>query len=93
MPLNGTLSANRKLSVVPESAFMTNDMEVMINAAISGTGVAYLLKQQVTEHLDAGRLIELLPDWSVPFGACYLYYPDRRQIRPAMRAVIDALRV
>lgn len=82
----------RKLSFVPEPVFLTNDMEVMINAALSGIGVGYLLREQVTQHLEAGRLVELLPDWSIPHGACYLYYPDRRQIRPAMRAVIDVLR-
>lgn len=85
-------SGTRKLSVVPDSAFITNDMEVMINAALAGAGVAYLLREQVAAHLDAGRLVELLPTWSVAFGACYLYYPDRRQVRPAMRAVINALR-
>jgi DNA-binding transcriptional LysR family regulator len=82
----------RKLTVVPEPVFVTNDMEVMIDAALSGLGIAYLLREQVAAPLAAGRLVELLPDWSVPHGACYLYYPDRRHIRPAMRAVIDLLR-
>jgi DNA-binding transcriptional LysR family regulator len=65
---------------------------VLIHAALSGAGVAYLLKEQVAEYLEDGRLIELLPLYSVPHEACYLYYPDRRQIRPAMRAVIDILK-
>ncbi len=82
----------RKLNVVPEPVFMTDDMEVLIDAALAGIGVTYLLREQAAQHIEAGRLVELLPDWSVPHGACYLYYPDRRQIRPAMRAVIDTLR-
>ncbi|RWR05196.1 LysR family transcriptional regulator [Paenirhodobacter populi] len=82
----------RKLAFVPEPVFTTNDIEVMIDAALSGIGIAYLLREQVAGHLEAGRLTELLPDWSTGHGACFLYYPDRRQIRPAMRAVIDALR-
>ncbi len=82
----------RKLNFVPEPVFMTDDMEVMITATLSGIGVAYLLREQVAQHLESGHLVELLPDWSVPHGACHLYYPDRRHIRPAMRAVIDALR-
>jgi len=84
--------ARRKLSFVPEPVLTSNDMKVMIDAALSGIGVVYLLREQVAQHLEAGRLVELLPDWSVPHGACYLYYPDRHQIRPAMRAVIDVLR-
>lgn len=88
----GFQRGTRKLNFVPEPVFMTNDMEVMINAALAGIGVTYLLREQVAQHLSAGRLVELLSDWSVAHGACYLYYPNRRQIRPAMRAMIDMLR-
>lgn len=82
----------RKVNFVPEPAFLTDDMEVMINATLSGIGIAYLLKEQAAPYIETGQLVELLPDWSVPHDACFLYYPDRRHIRPAMRAVIDILR-
>jgi DNA-binding transcriptional LysR family regulator len=80
------------LNVVVEPTLTTNDMEVLINVACTGIGVAYLLREQVSQHIKNGNLVELLPDWSVEHGACYLYYPNRRQIRPAMRAVIETLR-
>jgi DNA-binding transcriptional LysR family regulator len=78
--------------VVVKPHFTTSDMQVLIATVLTGAGVAYLLREQVDEHLKTGRLVELLPEWSVPHGACYLYYPSRRQVRPAMRAVIDVLR-
>jgi DNA-binding transcriptional LysR family regulator len=83
---------DEELSVAIEPAFVTNDMHVLVAAALSGAGVAYLLKDYVADHLTAGRLVELLPDSTVPHDACYLYYPSRRQVRPAMRAVIEVLK-
>ncbi|TKY83278.1 LysR family transcriptional regulator, partial [Pectobacterium polonicum] len=86
------LQDGQKLSVKVRPVFMANDFSILMAAALSGSGLAYLLKEQVIEHLNSGQLIEVLPDYSVPHEACYLYYPDRRQMRPAMRAVIDILK-
>ena len=41
----------------------------------------------------SGELVHLLPDWSPPFPGFYLYYPSRRQMRPALRAFVDFFRV
>ncbi|MDM9628990.1 LysR family transcriptional regulator [Rhizobium sp. S152] len=86
------IQEGQRISVEAEPVFTTDDMEVLVQAAVSGAGVAYLLREQVATHLESGRLVELLPEMSVEHDACYLYYPDRRQIRPAMRAVIDLLK-
>jgi len=34
----------------------------------------------------------VLDDWCKPFPGYYLYYPSRRQIPPALAALVDALR-
>jgi DNA-binding transcriptional LysR family regulator len=97
-PSTGTLlkwefhREGRRLHTVVDPAFTTNDMQVLIGAALSGAGVAYVLREHVADELATERLVEILPDWGVSHEACYLYYPSRRQIRPAMRAVIDTLR-
>jgi len=36
-------------------------------------------------------LVRLLEEWSPPFPGFYLYYPSRRQMLPALRALIDFL--
>ena len=64
----------------------------MVDAAISGYGVAYIPESLVTEHIEAGRLIATLKEWSPYWAGFYLYYPSRRQLSPAMSAVVDALR-
>ncbi|MFS2154402.1 LysR family transcriptional regulator [Rhizobium sp. Rhizsp42] len=83
---------HRKVSVDVEPVFTTDDMEVLIEATTTGAGLAYLLKEQVATHLASGQLVEVLPGFSVPHEPCYLYYPSRRQMRPAMRAVVEVLK-
>ncbi len=82
----------RKFAIDVQASFVSNNIEAVIRAAIDGIGAAYVFREQITEELESGALIEMLPDWAMPYEACYLYYPDRRNIRPAMRAVIEVLR-
>lgn len=73
-------------------SFISDDMHLVIGAAVAGTGIAYVLRQQVEIHLLGGTLVELLPGSAMTFTAPHLYYPSRKHIRPALRAVIDLLR-
>lgn len=87
------LQDRKKLSVAVKPAFMSNDLSVLIAATLTGSGMSYLFREQVAAHLENGRLVEVLSQFSVPHDASYLYYPDRRLVRPAMRAVIDSLKI
>ncbi len=50
-----------------------------------------MLEQKAAPHLTAGRLVQVLDQWCIPFGGLHLYYPSRH-VTPALRALIDALR-
>ncbi|MBP0590440.1 LysR family transcriptional regulator [Paraburkholderia sp. LEh10] len=83
---------SRKVNAIVDPSFISNDMGLLIDAAIRNLGVLYTLHDQVQMAIASGDLVELLPSWSLPRDACYLYYPSRRQLRPVLRIVIDALR-
>lgn len=83
---------SRTLDVAITPTFITNDMDLLIDAALEGMGLGYVLREQVSDHLASGKLVELLPKWSIPYEGTFLYYPSRRQMRPALRAVIAMLR-
>lgn len=68
---------------------LISEAEILIGAARDGLGIAYLMDIQVGDALARGQLVELLSDWSPTFPGFYLYYPDRRQVSPALRAFID----
>jgi DNA-binding transcriptional LysR family regulator len=69
-----------------------SDPDLMLEAALDGLGIAYLLDHEVAPFVTDGRLARLLDDWTPPFPGFHLYYPSRRQMRPILEAFIKALR-
>ena len=65
---------------------------LVIAAALGGAGLAYAFEARVEAELANGRLTRVLEDWCEPYAGAYLYYPSRRQMRPALRAFIDFFR-
>jgi DNA-binding transcriptional LysR family regulator len=82
----------RELRVRVEGRLVFNDTAPILNAALAGFGLAYLLEDHVQAHLDSGRLIRVLADWSPPFSGYHLYYPSRRQPAQAFALLVNALR-
>ena len=70
-----------------------NNSYAMVDAAISGFGVAYVPDSMVAAPLASGLLELVLDDWSPPFDGYFLYYPSRRQNLRAFQIIADALRV
>jgi len=69
-----------------------NNSFAMIDAAVSGYGIAYVPEDIVEAQIRAGALVRLLDDWCPYFDGYFLYYPSRRQNLPAFKILIDALR-
>ncbi|WHZ18374.1 MAG: Transcriptional regulator, LysR family [Rhodanobacteraceae bacterium] len=98
LPTRGGLYAwefekgRRKLNVHVEGQLVCNRPAQMLNAALAGLGLAYLLEDVVRPYLAAGRLKRVLDDWCPPFPGYHLYYPSRRQPSPAFALLVEALR-
>lgn len=82
----------RDLRVRVEGQLTFNSSIPMIEAAISGFGIAYVPENLVSHHIAEGCLRLVLDDWSPPFAGYHLYYPSRRQLSPAMAVIVEALR-
>lgn len=68
-----------------------NDGQSLLNAAISGLGIAWLPKFLYQDALRQGQIVEAIPDLPVdPVGA-YAVYPPGRFTQPKVRAFIDFL--
>ncbi|MCO4317254.1 LysR family transcriptional regulator [Phyllobacterium sp. 21LDTY02-6] len=65
------------------------DDRLVLEAALDGAGIAFVLENMASAAIAEGRLRRILVDWCAPFPGVYLYYPSRRQMRPALRAFID----
>ena len=87
------LEKNGKPLVVDvQGPLILSDQSLIRRAAIDGAGLAFVFEQRVEDDIRAGRLIRVLDDWCAPFDGFYIYYPSRRQMRPALRAFVDFFR-
>lgn len=82
----------QRLNVRVEGRLTFNNLEQIREAALAGFGLAYLPQDMVQAPLDAGRLGQVLGDWSPPFPGYHLYYPSRRPPSLAFSLLVDALR-
>lgn len=69
-----------------------NNSYAMIDAALSGFGIAYIPENIVEQHIASGALMQVLDEWSPYFDGYHLYYPSRRQNLPAFKVIVDALK-
>ena len=82
----------RQFEVRVSGPLTFNDPALMLDCALKGLGVAYLLEQEVEPHIERGALIRLLPDWTLPFPGFFMYYPSRQHLRPVLAAFLAMLR-
>jgi DNA-binding transcriptional LysR family regulator len=78
--------------VAVDGPLIVNDKDLVIRAALQGVGIAFPVEHAVRAHIAEGRLLPLLERWSAPFPGMFLCYPRQRQMAPALRAFIDAIR-
>jgi DNA-binding transcriptional LysR family regulator len=83
---------SRAVQARVEGQFAFNGTYQMLDAALSGYGLAYVPADLVQAHVAAGRLIRVLEDWCPTFPGLHAYYANRREFSRAMTVVIDALR-
>lgn len=79
-------------SVTVDGPLIVSDKEMALRATLQATGIGFPVEDTVREHIAAGRLVPLLEAWSAPFPGMFLCYPQQRQMAPALRAFIDAVR-
>ena len=84
--------AGKALAVDVSGPLILPDQRLMRKAAIDGAGLAYLFDGRIDDDVAAGRLVPVLEDWCPPFEGFFIYYPSRRQMRPALRAFLDFFR-
>jgi DNA-binding transcriptional LysR family regulator len=71
---------------------MVNNIDLGLRAAIDGLGIAYTAEAFAEPFLRSGQLVQVLEDWSPTIEGLFLYYPGRRQVPAALRALIDMIR-
>lgn len=72
--------------------FTTNDMWLMLRTACAGGGITFGMADTFAPYISSGALVPLLEEYCVPFPGFFLYFPNRRNLAPKLRALVDHVR-
>jgi DNA-binding transcriptional LysR family regulator len=83
------VDGNKTVEAIVSGPLIANDFPTMLGAAIDGVGLAQVPEPIAAELVRAGKLVHVLERFAPMLPGVFLYYPDRRQIMPKLRAFID----
>ena len=82
-----------EIKVKIEGQWVFNESHHIANAVRAGAGLGYIPLELVKEDIAKENLVRVLEPYSIIFPGFHLYYPHREQQSPALKLVIDALRI
>lgn len=81
-----------KRSVRVPGNITINNTAATIDAAIAGTGLAYVLEKRIAAEVAAGSLRIVLAGHAAQSDPFHMYYSSRRHKHPALRTLINIIR-
>lgn len=82
--------ATRCVRIAP--VLSCNDGEVVRDWTIGGKGIAMRSEWDVADFIQSGRLVQVLPAWSIPPADIVALVPQRKRVSARGRAFIDFVR-
>ena len=82
----------RDFDVAVNPTITTNDMRLMLRTAWAGGGLTFGVEETFRPYLDSGELVAILQEYCPPFPGFFLYFPERRNLAPKLRALVDHVR-
>lgn len=80
------------VTVETKGNLILDNTRLILAAALDGYGLGYLTRWMATPAIDAGLLVQVLPEWTPPYPGLCLYYPRHRHLSATMRAFVTYLR-
>jgi DNA-binding transcriptional LysR family regulator len=84
---------DQSMAISVSGSLLVDDLDLVIQAAVDGAGLAWVAEDRVTDYLASGDLVRVLEDWCPPFPGFFLYYPSRKQQPAALAALIETFRL
>ena len=77
--------------VTVPTRFTANEATVLLQAVVAGAGIALQPTYQANAAIARGELVPVLRDWQAPMLTVNALYPSRKNLSPAVRALLDFL--
>lgn len=82
---------NQQICLPMHSSFATNNSEVVHRALVEGMGVGLMPEFSVSRELKSGRLVRLMPEWTIPQLDLHIVYPGPQNACLRRRTVLNFL--
>lgn len=98
LPSSGTANrwrlvrGGREVRVRMEGQLLLNTIDLILDAAIDGHGLAYMPYDQVRQAIEEKKLTRVLEKFTPDLPGYHLYYPHRRHAGSAFSLLIDVLK-
>jgi DNA-binding transcriptional LysR family regulator len=83
------VDGNKAIEAIVSGPFIAHDLPTILGAAVEGLGLAQVPAPIVAGLVKAGKLEHLLERYAPTAPGMFLYYPNRHQMMPKLRAFID----
>jgi DNA-binding transcriptional LysR family regulator len=83
------VDGNKPIEAIVSGPFVANDVPTMLGAAVEGVGLVQAPEPTAAAAIKAGKLVRVLEPFETTVPGVFLYYPDRRQMTPKLRAFVD----
>jgi DNA-binding transcriptional LysR family regulator len=82
----------RALMVDVDGSLTLDEASLARIAVLASVGIGFFMESEVRDDIAAGRLVQLLPEWTPKPAPLCLYYPSRRNPPAAFRAFVNLAR-
>lgn len=86
------VDGNKTIEAIVSGPLIAHDYPSLLGAAIQGVGLAQVPGPIAEAPIADGRLQALLSRFAVTTPGVFLYYPERHQVLPKLRAFINHIR-
>jgi DNA-binding transcriptional LysR family regulator len=85
-------SKGKAFEVQVKGSHILNDLLLVLDATLDGAGLVYTTEDLIIDKVEAGSLEIVLGEYAPTSTGYYLYYPQRSQVHPKLRAFIEHVR-
>lgn len=82
----------KEFEVQVKGTLIINDSLLMLDAAVDGAGIAYTMEHAIKDRVRSGKLEIVLSQYASTSEGFYLYYPQRSQVLPKLRAFLEHIK-
>jgi LysR family transcriptional regulator for bpeEF and oprC len=80
---------DEKIVVPLRGVIALNDSNAYVHAGLAGLGVIQMTDYLMMQHVEAGRMVQLLPDWTSEPLPVHIVYPQNRHLSAKVRVFVE----